>query len=221
MRLSRVGWALMTTLSVLVVVIASRYLQFDPSTYFPQQRQVYVERELALGVHIAGAMVALATGPWQFSSRLRRRRPRVHRAIGVSYLMGCLVGGVGGLMLASTAHGGVVASLGFAALAGGWMLTSAIGLRMILNGRVADHRRWMVRSFSLTFAAVTLRLLPGCTAGFSQPDSWTWASPRRTPPSPGWPGCPTCWSRGGSPALALGRARRRSRPERRELSSSR
>ncbi|HZJ06291.1 MAG TPA: DUF2306 domain-containing protein [Nocardioidaceae bacterium] len=155
----------MTTLSVLIVVIASRYLQFDPSTYFPQQRQVYVERELVLGVHIAGAMVALATGPWQFSSRLRRRRPRVHRAIGVSYLLGCLVGGVGGLMLASTAHGGVVASLGFAALAGGWLLTSAIGLRMILNGRVADHRRWMVRSFSLTFAAVTLRLLLGLHGG--------------------------------------------------------
>ncbi|WP_439654261.1 DUF2306 domain-containing protein [Streptacidiphilus anmyonensis] len=46
----------------------------------------------------------------------------------------------------------------FAALGVAWLLTGVAWLRMILRGRGADHRRWMLRSFSLTVAAVTLRL---------------------------------------------------------------
>jgi hypothetical protein len=48
--------------------------------------------------------------------------------------------------------------LGFGALAVAWLYT---GLRAYLAIRARDvtaHRRWMVRNFSLTFAAVTLRL---------------------------------------------------------------
>ncbi|MFF5209696.1 DUF2306 domain-containing protein [Streptosporangium sp. NPDC000396] len=167
MRITRAGWVLMTVLSVSIVIVAAQYLSFDPAVYFPQQRAVYGERELALGAHIAGAMVALAVGPWQFSRRLRRRLPRLHRGLGVLYLLGCLIGAAGGLVLSLTAHGGVAAGLGFAALAVCWLVTGGAGLRMILAGRAADHRRWMTRSFALTFAAVTLRLMLGTYGGLS------------------------------------------------------
>jgi hypothetical protein len=33
-----------------------------------------------------------------------------------------------------------------------------MALRAILRGRIEEHRHWMMRNFSLTFAAVTLRL---------------------------------------------------------------
>jgi hypothetical protein len=33
-----------------------------------------------------------------------------------------------------------------------------LGWRRAVQGRLDEHRRWMVRSFALTFAAVTLRL---------------------------------------------------------------
>ncbi len=149
----------MTVLSTLIVLLAARYASFDPSAFFTEQRDTYLRHELPLGVHISGAIVALAVGPWQFSARLRRRCPRWHRRIGVTYLLGCLVGGIGALLLAPVAYGGAVARLGFACLGVAWLVTGAAGLRMILHRRVADHRRWMVRSFALTFAAVTLRLL--------------------------------------------------------------
>ncbi|MEU8921817.1 DUF2306 domain-containing protein [Kitasatospora sp. NPDC048545] len=159
MRITRAGWALMTVLSTLIVLLAARYAGFDPEVFFSNQRATYLAHELPLGIHISGAAVALAVGPWQFAARLRERWPRRHRRVGVVYLLGCLVGGIGALLLAPVAYGGPVARLGFACLGVAWLVTGGIGLRMILRRRIEDHRRWMVRSFALTFAAVTLRLM--------------------------------------------------------------
>jgi uncharacterized membrane protein len=158
-RMHRTGWALMTLLSLAMVALASQYLRFDPSTYFAEQREIYIHRELVLGFHITGGMLAMATGPFQFAARLRRRSTRLHRTLGVVYVVGVTVGALAGLALATTAHGGVVASLGFMSLALCWLVTTWTALAMLLAGRIADHRRWMVRSFSLTLAAVMLRLL--------------------------------------------------------------
>ena len=38
------------------------------------------------------------------------------------------------------------------------LFTTATAVRMIVARRVADHRRWMIRSFSLILAGVMLRL---------------------------------------------------------------
>jgi hypothetical protein len=49
--------------------------------------------------------------------------------------------------------------LAFFALAIAWIVTSAAALVRARQRRFADHRAWMMRSYSLTFAAVTVRLL--------------------------------------------------------------
>ncbi len=163
----------MTVLSLLVVVAATAYLRFDPDLYFPEQRAVYLTRQLPLYLHIGGAIVALAAGPWQFAARRRARRPRIHRALGSLYLAGCLIGGIGGIALSTTAHGGVVASTGFATLGVLWLATGAAGLAAILRGDVHAHRRWMVRSFALTFAAVTLRAYVGIATVLTETGAWS------------------------------------------------
>ena len=61
-------------------------------------------------------------------------------------------------MLAARSAAGPVASAGFALLAIAWIYTPGEGLFAALTGRFAVHRRWMIRSFALTLAAVTLRL---------------------------------------------------------------
>jgi len=48
--------------------------------------------------------------------------------------------------------------VGFACLAVAWLYTGACAYRAIRAGNIASHRRWMIRNFSLTFAAVTLRI---------------------------------------------------------------
>ena len=72
--------------------------------------------------------------------------------------LGVLLGGLAGLYMALHAFGGALSQVGFASLALAWLYS---GLRAYLAIRDRDpesHRRWMVRNFALTFAAVTLRV---------------------------------------------------------------
>lgn len=113
-----------------------------------------------------GSAFALALGPLQFSARLRARNVAVHRWLGRLYLgVGVLVGGSAGLYMAVHAFGGIVSKLGFGCLAVLWLFTDLRAYLAIRAREVAAHRRWMVRNFPLTFAAVTLRIyLPGSVA---------------------------------------------------------
>lgn len=160
----RVLWAVGAALSLLVVLVASRYLARDPSTYFEEQRAVYVAHAAPLLLHVGGAMLALLVAPFQLT-RWVRARPRLHRPLGRVFAVGVLAGGTGGLLLAPRAYGGVVSALGFTGLAVVWLSTTALGVAAVRRGDVATHRRWMIRAFAVTFAAVTLRLYLGLWTG--------------------------------------------------------
>ena len=160
----RALWGAAALLSLLVVLVASRYLARDPSTYFEEQRAVYVAHELPLLLHVGGAMLALLVAPVQLT-RWVRSMARLHRPLGRAFALGVLAGGTGGLLLAPRAYGGAVSALGFTGLALAWLTTTALGVAAARRGDIAVHRRWMVRAFAVTFAAVTLRLYLGVWTG--------------------------------------------------------
>jgi uncharacterized membrane protein len=110
-----------------------------------------------LALHAAAAATALLVGPLQFRSQLRARRPKLHRVLGRVYVTGCLVGGATGLPLALGSTSGPVATAGFGALAVVWSFATARAWRFAVRRELAAHREWMIRSFALTFAAVTVR----------------------------------------------------------------
>jgi len=114
---------------------------------------------LAVAAHLAGGMVAMAIGPWQLSSRLRARAINMHRWFGRGYLVGVLVGGAGALVLAPRSQEGLVTHVGFGLLAVLWIASTLQAYRHIRARQIELHRRWMIRSFSLTLAAVTLRII--------------------------------------------------------------
>lgn len=109
-------------------------------------------------VHVAGAATALLLGPLQFSSRLRTRFRWLHRWIGRTYVASCLVGGVAGFVLSLGASTGPISTIGFGSLAIAWIVTTSLAWRRAMQGRFVEHRAWMIRSFAVTLAAVTLRL---------------------------------------------------------------
>lgn len=132
----------------------------------PDMRASFETYRVGVYAHVFASVAALALGPFQFSRPLRTRRPGLHRGMGRLYLgVGVLIGGVAGLFMALHAFGGWVSRLGFAGLALAWLYTGFRAYLAIRGGDVATHRRWMVRNFALTFAAVTLRLwLPASIA---------------------------------------------------------
>lgn len=108
--------------------------------------------ELVFLAHVIGGGIALLVGPWQ----LARWRP--HRAIGYVYVGAVAVGGSAAVVMGPQAFAGPIAQVGFTALGIAWLATTAIGVQRILSGDRTSHRTWMIRSFALTFAAVSLRI---------------------------------------------------------------
>ena len=125
----------------------------------PDMRTAFEAHPLGIYTHVFASVIALVLGPFQLSARLRNTHLGVHRWMGRLYLgVGVLVGGLAGLFMAFHAYGGVVSRMGFGALAVAWLYTGLRAWLAIRSGDTASHRRWMVRNFALTFAAVTLRL---------------------------------------------------------------
>jgi uncharacterized membrane protein len=154
----RVGWVIMTVLAVAVggyaVALVASGFRLVPTDIAANR----FPTPLGLRVHIVASGVALLVGPFQFARALRHRLPRVHRWLGRTYVIACAVGGVSGGLIAMFSSSGPVAGAGFLGLALSWLTATTLGYRAIRTGDVARHRRWMTRSFALTYAAVMLRI---------------------------------------------------------------
>jgi len=109
-------------------------------------------------IHAASAATALLLGPLQFLPAVRRRWPRVHRWTGRTYVVSSLVGGASALVLAAGISSGVIAGAGFAALGAVWIYVTTQGWHTGRARQWSKHPRWMIRSFAMTFSAVTLRI---------------------------------------------------------------
>ena len=154
----RLGWIAIVALASLVGLASSRYLTGGAAMIPPPLKLNFTGHPAAFYVHIAAASTALLIGPWQFLEGLRRKHSAVHRMMGAVYVTACLVGGVAAVPIALGSSGGPVGAAGFLTLALLWLWTTGRAVMAIASGDIAGHRRWMVRSFALTLAGVTLRL---------------------------------------------------------------
>ena len=168
MTRSRISLYLAATLSLLVALVSYRFLALGLADSFSELSGQINNQHLAFMLHISLAPVALAIGAVQFFPSIRRRKP-LHRWLGRVYGVSILVSGIAGLGIAIHAAGGLSAQLGFALLSVLWVFMTANAIRHAMARRIGLHRRWMIYSFALTFAGVTLRFyLPFfLMAGFS------------------------------------------------------
>ena len=158
--LRRTGLGMVGILSLGVAAYAIvAYRNGLPRLLDPNIRASFEAHTTGIMVHVFGAMLALLLGPFQFVARLRNRQPRLHRCMGRVYLGGgVLIGGSAGMYMSFFAFGGLPSQLGFGSLAIAWLFTGTRAYTSIRAGDAAAHRRWMIRNFALSFAAVTLRL---------------------------------------------------------------
>lgn len=168
MPYTRISLIIATILSLLVAMGSYRFLALGLPLSFPDMQAHIDGRRLAFLLHISLAPVALVIGSVQFFASIRKRKP-LHRWLGRAYGLAILISGTSGVVVALNAAGGPVAQLGFALLAFIWVFTTANAIRFAIARRIGKHRRWMIYSFALTFAGVTLRLylLGFMAAGFS------------------------------------------------------
>ena len=138
-------------------IMAMSYFNFEVQGLLNLKSPALLANELyrlALYLHIAGGIVAILLVPFQLF-RFRKR----HKVLGRIYAMAILVGGIFGFIVAFRAYGGWISQTGLMALAIAWLWTTWKGIDTIRHKDVAGHRRWMLLSFSLTYAAFVFRMV--------------------------------------------------------------
>ena len=80
--------------------------------------------------------------------------------MGYAYVIDVLLlAGPSGLIMGFYANGTIWAKTSFVILAFLWIVFTAIAYKRALEKDFISHRNWMMRSYALTFSAITLRLL--------------------------------------------------------------
>jgi len=149
---------LMTILSVAVALYGWALIWPDSPVQNAGMAHHLAERPVGMYLHFGFGPLALALGGFQFFARLRNRLPRLHRWVGRTYAMACMLSAIGGIWLAIGTDNGMVARVGFLLLGIAWIITTGFGYLRARGRQFAEHQEWMMRSFSLTFGAVTLRI---------------------------------------------------------------
>jgi hypothetical protein len=154
--LSALLWAAMAAGAVYIAFSSAYYIAADPSAF--GLKPDAPGEVLGMRLHALGGIFALILGPLQFLSVIRRKAPAIHRWTGRAYLLFVAVGSAGAFILALNPMGGAVTKFAFFMLAALWVFTTGMALISALRRDFASHRRWMIRSYAMTFAAVTLRI---------------------------------------------------------------
>ena len=161
MKASKWIWFAAAVLASIVWVMSLRFFTFEQrDILLDKPAEIYqtVWYRAGFYLHVGSGMLALLLGLPQFLPGLRRRFLRLHRISGYVYAGAILLGGLSGLLVAPFATGGWVSATGFTCLALVWLWTTGQSVRTALRNDLPAHRVWTLRSYGVTFSAVTLRL---------------------------------------------------------------
>jgi hypothetical protein len=121
----------------------------------------YWPRRGWLLLHITAGAIALLTGPVQVWLGLSDRVQGLHRPLGFVYLGSIVMSSAAAYYLALHTDLGWVFGAGLASLATVWLVTSALAMLAIKRHLYEQHKEWMIRSYVLTTAFVTFRVMFG------------------------------------------------------------
>ena len=156
-KITKFGYGLFYLLAFLISVYALLFLVFDVVNASPLKDKIQLSA-IAMYSHIIGGSIALFIGAFQLNKSFRNKHLSRHKLLGKIYVASVLVSGFAGLYMATKAMGGQVASYGFGTLSIFWLATVIMAYLRIRQGDTKAHRQWMILNYSLTCAAITLRL---------------------------------------------------------------
>ncbi|MBK7291018.1 MAG: DUF2306 domain-containing protein [Chitinophagaceae bacterium] len=141
--------------------ITMAYIPYNIDVGFLRIKQEYISIDqwrIAFFIHVYASMWVLFAGFTQFSKRLLRSKPKLHRTLGYIYVVDVLlITGPAGLLMGFYANGGLFSRIGFVTLAVLWILFTATALIKAKQKKFKTHRRFMILSYALTLSALTLR----------------------------------------------------------------
>ncbi|MFB9076939.1 DUF2306 domain-containing protein [Flavobacterium procerum] len=146
-----------------MIKITLQYFPFKTDAAFLQIKQTEVaEIPLYLVffyIHVCSSIFVLLAGFSQFNDVLLKTYPKIHQMIGKIYVfMVLFLSAPSGLFIGLFANGGFYSKISFCILSVLWFYFTLKGFTTIKNKKISLHKAFMLRSFALTFSAITLRL---------------------------------------------------------------
>lgn len=137
------------------------YFGLDSRYGFLAFKQNYINISIwyySFYIHVFSSSICLLAGLTQFSETLICNSPKLHRILGKVYAYNILVVNFPvGMIMAFYANGLWPTKTAFIILDLLWFWFTLKAVLDIKKGNVLSHRKNMIRSFALTFSAVTLR----------------------------------------------------------------
>jgi hypothetical protein len=125
----------------------------------PAQFGIYRPRYHWLYAHVVSGSLALLLGPVQIWLGMNRLHKVIHRMLGIAYVVAVSAGATTAFYLAWRTDFGWVFGLGFATMAFAWIGCTAMAMLAISWHCIEQHREWVTRSYVLTSAFVTFRMI--------------------------------------------------------------
>jgi uncharacterized membrane protein len=153
--LVKYGFFVLLALCVPLVLWADERFLINPAD--PHWKHVAPFKWLLL-VHGLAGLTALTTGTLQMSSRIRRLRPALHRALGKVFIGSVSIAAPAALAITSAGFEprSIVVEQWFQA--GGWLISPWIAYACIRSGQMPLHKAWMMRSYAFTLIFIFSRV---------------------------------------------------------------
>ncbi|HCW06606.1 MAG TPA: hypothetical protein DGG95_04480 [Cytophagales bacterium] len=184
--IKKIFWELLFLLGLALSINALTYLNFDSSYGFLKIKAAAVASGKYLPfyyLHVLFGGLILFAGFIQVSKWFRTKWKSFHRGVGYFYVLSILFcAAPGGLGMSFFVDRGPMVLISFVLQSALWFYFTLNAFLKIKRGDVVAHELWMWRSFSLTLAAITLRLYIFFSSYFfdlSQPMAYAiiaWAS---------------------------------------------
>ena len=153
--LVKYGFFVLLALCVPLVLLADERFLINPAD--PHWKHVAPFKWLLL-VHGLAGLTALTTGTLQMSSRIRRLRPALHRALGKVFIGSVSIAAPAALAITSAGFEprSIVVEQWFQS--GGWLISPWIAYACIRSGQMPLHKAWMMRSYAFTLIFIFSRV---------------------------------------------------------------
>jgi hypothetical protein len=149
-------------LGLALAVNALSYANFSSTYGFLKLKEDAIKTGWYLPFYYAHVLVSgliLLSGFLQIVQRIRLRWPRFHGLLGRFYVSGILFFAAPGALVMSMFIGrGPIVFASFLLQTTLWFLFTIMAFRKAVERNFVQHEIWVMRSFALTVAAITLRL---------------------------------------------------------------
>jgi len=146
----------------LMLKIITEHFTLKSDVGFLAAKQAYVNNNIwrtAFYIHVFTSIFTLLAGFTQFSSYVLKEHRTLHRILGRIYVIAVLfINFPSGMILAFNANGELPTRIAFIILDSLWFWFTLKAFVEIRKGNITAHRKFMIRSYALTFSAITLRL---------------------------------------------------------------